>query len=62
LLTIENDYQTYPFYHSTNDTFANQNGRFQSMADLIVRMNTAALAEWSPPNAFYAALTSISLL
>ena len=60
LLTIENDYAAYPYYHSISDTVANQNGQFESMASLIVRMNTAALAEWSPPDAFYAALMSIT--
>jgi len=62
LLTIENDYETYPYYHSTSDTFANQNDRFESMAKLIGRMNTAALAEWSTPNTLYAVLSSLSLL
>lgn len=62
LLTIENDYEAYPYYHSTRDTFANQNERLKSMAGLVVRMNTAALAEWATPNTLYAVLSSISLL
>ncbi len=59
LLSIENDYEQYPYYHSRNDTLANQNARFVPLASLITRMNASALAEWSKPNAFYAALQAL---
>lgn len=62
VLTMENDYEDYPYYHSMSDTFAAQNERFKSMAGLIVRMNTAAAAEWSIPNTLYAVLSSMSVV
>ncbi len=44
LPTIENDYEAYPFYHSSDGTLANQNGRFQSMADLTT-LDSRAVGE-----------------
>ncbi len=37
----------YPHYHRTTDTPANLGAFAQPMADAIVRMNVAAIAEWS---------------
>ncbi len=45
LLTIENDWSSYPHYHRTTDTPANIGPHAQAMGGAILRTNAAALAE-----------------